>query len=78
MHLANSNETSGRRGFIKRAETGLTAALLGASRASAQTAPSDPISHAGAQRPLRREVHACEQRRSSDRIHASSRPEFLS
>lgn len=52
MHFENSNETGGRRGFIKRAGTGFAAALIGASGSSAQTAPSDPISHAGAQRPL--------------------------
>jgi sugar phosphate isomerase/epimerase len=43
-------KTTDRRGFIKRAASGLAAAsALGAEQSST---PSDPISHAGAQRPL--------------------------
>ena len=45
--------TPNRRGFIKRAGAGLTAGLMASSVSSAQaSAASDPISHAGAQRPL--------------------------
>lgn len=50
---APKNFRTGRRGFIKRAGAGLTGSLLASSVVSAQSpAPSDPISHAGVQRPL--------------------------
>ena len=54
MDIEGSNGTSpNRRGFIKRAGAGLTGGLLVSSAASAQSAAtSDPISHAGVQRPL--------------------------
>jgi len=54
MDIEGSNGTSpNRRGFIKRAGAGLTGGLLVSSAVSAQSAAtSDPISHAGVQRPL--------------------------
>jgi hypothetical protein len=54
MDLESSKGVSpNRRGFIRRAGTGLTGGLLSSSVCSAQSpAASDPISHAGAQRPL--------------------------
>jgi sugar phosphate isomerase/epimerase len=54
MNLENSKGKSpNRRGFLKRAGGGVTGGLLASSVSSAQSsAPSDPISHAGAQRPL--------------------------
>jgi hypothetical protein len=54
MDLESSNVASPhRRGFLKRAGAGLTGGVLASSLASAQsTASSDPISHAGVQRPL--------------------------
>lgn len=54
MHKPETEDPrSGRRGFIKQASAGLAGGFLASSVSSAQTlAPSDPISHAGAQRPL--------------------------
>jgi sugar phosphate isomerase/epimerase len=54
MDLESSKGVSpNRRGFIRRAGTGLTGGLLSSLVCSAQSpAASDPISHAGAQRPL--------------------------
>ena len=49
----SKNASSDRRGFIKRVGGGLTAGLLaGASAPGQSPTASDPISHAGAQRPL--------------------------
>lgn len=54
MNLKSSqNVRTDRRGFIKGAGTGLAGSFLASSVSSGQTpAASDPISHAGAQRPL--------------------------
>jgi sugar phosphate isomerase/epimerase len=54
MNLESSKGTSpNRRGFLKGAGGGITGGLLASSMSSAQSsAQSDPISHAGAQRPL--------------------------
>src|SRR5215469_6857242 len=60
MNSSTSNDSSGRRGFIRRAGAGFTAALLASTPSSGQSSsPSsqsparpDPVSHAGAQRPL--------------------------
>lgn len=48
-----TEQSPNRRGFLKRAGAGLTGGIVASSVASGQTpATSDPISHAGAQRPL--------------------------
>jgi sugar phosphate isomerase/epimerase len=54
MDSESSNDASrNRRGFLKRAGAGVAGGLLASSAGSAQApAVSDPISHAGAQRPL--------------------------
>src|SRR4051794_35590171 len=50
---SSSSVSSSRRGFVKRAGAGLTGTFLASSVCSAQSpATPDPISHAGAQRPL--------------------------
>jgi hypothetical protein len=49
----STNISASRRGFIKRAGAGVTTGLLSAAVSAAQSpAAPDPISHAGAQRPL--------------------------